>query len=97
MRTIFGALAMIFTADDVHTRINREHPFQPVQLVTSTGQTYDVYHPELVLFARHFMYIGLPNKQQPYVADQVTRLAYVHLAEMRDLPVPAGSGSNGHA
>ena len=88
---------MIFTADDVHTRINREQPFQPVQLVTTTGQTYDVYHPELILFARHFLYVGLPNKKYPFVADQVTRLAYVHLAEMRDLPVPTAPNANGQA
>jgi hypothetical protein len=88
---------MIFTADDVRARIRSEPPFQPVQLVTSTGQTYDIYHPELVLFARHFMYIGLPTKKNPYVAEQITRLAYVHLAEMRDLPLPPQSGGNGQA
>jgi hypothetical protein len=88
---------MIFTADDVHARIRSESPFQPVQLVTTTGQTYDIYHPELVLFARHFMYIGLPTKKNSYVADNVTRLAYVHLAEMRDLPLPPQPGSNGQA
>jgi hypothetical protein len=68
-----------------------------VQLVTTTGQTYDIYHPELVLFARHFMYIGLPTKKNPLVAEHVTRLAYVHLAEMRDLPFPPQPGSNGQA
>jgi hypothetical protein len=88
---------MIFAADDVHARIRSEQPFQPVQLVTTTGQTYDIYHPELVLFARHFMYIGLPNQTHPHVADQVTRLAYVHLAEMRDLPQVPPTTFNGQA
>jgi len=88
---------MIFTAADVHNRINREQPFRPVQLVTTTGPTYDIHHPELVMFASHFMYIGIPDKKFPFVADQVTRLAYVHLAEMRDLPQLPSPGANGQA
>jgi hypothetical protein len=84
---------MIFTPDDVRTRL-REQPFTPVQLVTTTGQTYDIYHPDMVLVASHFLIVGTPNKVNPAYADQVTRLALVHLAELRDLP-PANASTNG--
>jgi len=88
---------MIFTAADVHSRIKGEQPFRPVQLVTTTGQTYDINYPDLIMFASHFMYIGVPHKKLPFVADQVTRLAYVHLTEMRDLPTLTPPGANGQA
>ena len=77
---------MIFTPDDVQTRL-RERPFTPMRLVTTTGEKYDIYHPDLVLVARHFLVVGLPGTKNQSVADQVTRVALVHVAELRDLPV----------
>jgi hypothetical protein len=88
---------MIFTPDDVHERFRTDEPFKPVQLVTTTGQTYDIHHPEMVMFFRHYLFIGLPNKNKPFVVDRATRLAYVHLAEMRDLDVPTPPSVNGQA
>ncbi|MCS6977585.1 MAG: hypothetical protein NZM31_11335 [Gemmatales bacterium] len=76
---------MIFSPDDVQTRL-RQQPFVPVRIVTTTGQTYDVYHPDLVLVARRFLVIGTPSSENPTQAEQVTRVALVHVAELRDLP-----------
>ncbi len=78
---------MIFTADDVQARL-REQPFVPVRIVTTTGQTYDVYHPDLVFVARRFIEVGTPDRDNPTVADAVTRVALVNVTELRDLPVP---------
>ena len=85
---------MIFTSDDIQTRL-KEQPFVPARLVTTTGQTYDLYHPEMVVVARRFLFVGLPSAENPIQADQVTRLAYVHLTESRDLPQPIATTSNG--
>jgi hypothetical protein len=78
---------VIFTADDVQARL-REQPFVPVRIVTTTGQTYDVYHPDLVFVARRFIEVGTPDRDNPTVADAVTRVALVNVTELRDLPVP---------
>ena len=79
---------MIFTAEDVQSRL-RVQPFVPVRIVTTTGQLYDVYHPDLVFVARRFLEVGTPDRDNPTVADAVTRVALVHVTELRDLPVPA--------
>jgi hypothetical protein len=84
---------MIFTPDDVQSRL-RTQPFSPMRIVTTTGQTYDVYHPYLVIVGRRFLVVGLPSSENPTHADQVTRIALVHVAELRDLPSAAPS-SNG--
>jgi len=84
---------MIFTPDDVQARLG-ERPFPPVRIVTSTGQAYDIYHPDLVLVARRFLIVGTPSSENPTHADQVTRVALVHVAELRDLPA-ATPPSNG--
>lgn len=78
---------MIFTAEDVQSRL-RIKPFVPVRIVTTTGQTYDIYHPDLVFVARRFIEVGTPDRDNPTVADAVSRVALVHLTELRDLPTP---------
>jgi len=85
---------MIFTADDVQSRL-RTQPFVPVRLVTTTGQSYDIYHPDLVLVGRRDLTVGLPSEENPAQYEQVTRLALVHLYELRDLPslVPPSNGT----
>jgi len=84
---------MIFTPSDVQARL-RERPFPPFRIVTTTGQSYDIYHPDLVLVARRFLIIGSPGPEDPSLADQVTRVALVHVAELRDLPAAAPPSEN---
>ena len=76
----------MFTADDIQSRL-REDPFTPVRLVTTSGQIYDIPHPELVLVARHFLIVGTPNPENSTQAEQVTRIALAHITELRDLPI----------
>jgi hypothetical protein len=85
---------MIFTPTDVKARLH-EQPFVPMRIVTTTGQTYDIHHPELVMVAQHFLFVGLPSSDNPSIAEQVTRIALVHVAELRDLRTapPTSNGS----
>jgi hypothetical protein len=59
-----------------------------MRIITTTNQTYDVFHPDLVLVGRRFLMIGLPSTENPTQADQVTRVAMIHITEVRDLPNP---------
>jgi hypothetical protein len=74
----------MFTAEDIQARL-RGQRFTPLRIVTTTGETYDIHHPDLVMTGRRFLMIGLPTSDNPTVAEQVTRLALVHVAELRDL------------
>jgi hypothetical protein len=76
---------MIFTPTDIQTRL-RGSPFAPLRIVTTTGQTYDIRHPELAMVAQHFLFVGLPSSNDPTIADQITRIALVHITELQDLP-----------
>ena len=77
---------MLFTPDDVQARL-RDRSFLPVQIVLTTGQTYDIYHPDLVLVGRRYLIVGTPSSENPSQFDLVTRVPLVHVAELRDLPV----------
>jgi len=86
----------MFSADDIQERI-RQRPFLPVRIVMSTGQTYDIYHPDLIMVGRRSLIIGTASAENPAHFDQVTRAAIVHVTELRDLPIPvpptSGNGS----
>src|SRR5947207_8221807 len=88
--SFFAAMSggVMFTAEDIRRRL-RDRPFVPVRIVTSTGQAYDVYHPDLVMVTRRALIIGTASAEEPSVPDLVTRVAIFHVTELRDLPVPA--------
>ena len=72
-------------------------PDRPLRIVTTTGQTYDVRHPDLVLVGRRFLVIGLPSAENPSQAEQVTRVSLLYVTEMQDLPVPNPAPGDGAA
>ena len=37
----------------------RQRPFQPFRLVMSSGETYEVRHPEMAFLSRTSIYVGL--------------------------------------
>jgi hypothetical protein len=75
----------MFTADDIQARI-RQRPFVPMRIVTSTGQTYDIQHPELLMVGRRWLIVGTGSAENPTQADQATRIAMLHVTELQDLP-----------
>jgi hypothetical protein len=86
----------MFSADDIQARL-RQQPFGPLRIVTSTGQTYDVRHPELVIVGRRFLMIGLPSADNPSQAEQITRVSLLHVTEVQDLPTPNPAAGDGAA
>ena len=84
----------MFSADDIYQRIKGK-PFVPVRIATSDGQSFDVFHPDLVIVGRRSVMVGTASTESPAHADLVTRLSIIHITSMEDLPVPAPPGSNG--
>ena len=83
----------MFTADDVQARI-RERPFVPVRVVTSSGQTYDITHPDLVLIGRRALVIGTASNENPTQFEAASRVAILHITDMQGMP-SAPASSNG--
>jgi hypothetical protein len=75
----------MFTAADIQARL-RQRPFTPIRFVTTTGQIYDIPHPDLVMVGRRFVVVGTPSVEDPSQAEQVNRVTMIHLTEIQDLP-----------
>jgi len=87
----------MLTADDIQQRV-KDRPFVPIRIVTSSGESYDVHHPDLIMVGRGFLIIGTPSAENPTQSDRVARVSVLHVTAIQDLPVPAPPpGNNGTA
>lgn len=84
----------MFTADDVQRRI-RSQPFRPVRIITSSGQAYDVLHPELVMVGRRGLVIGTPSNENPGIFEVENHVALLHVTDLQDLPAARSVSGNG--
>jgi hypothetical protein len=86
----------MFTADDIQARV-RERPFVPLRVVTSSGESYDLHHPDLIMVGRRFLILGTASTENPTQFERASRVAILHVSDLQDLPASAPPGSNGPA
>lgn len=86
----------MFTADVIQTRL-RERPFVPLRIVTSSGQSYDITHPDLVLVGRRDLIIGTASNDNPGQYETASRVALLHVTDLQDLPRQSTPEKNGAA
>ena len=59
-------------------------PFEPVRVKTTTGEVFEIRHPEMVSIAKSALVIVHPDAQgQP--SDKVEYLSYLHIASVETL------------
>jgi hypothetical protein len=67
-------------------------PFRPFRLVMSSGQTYDVRHPEMALLTRSDLLVGIDEAEDGVPAEfKICSLLHVSAIEPINSPSP---GSN---
>ncbi len=79
----------MFNSDDIQSRL-RQQPFVPVRIIINSGQTFDVFHPDLVLVGCRDMIIAMASNENPAQYDRTTRIPIMHVAALEDLPSPSG-------
>ena len=84
----------MFTAADLHARIT-ERPFVPLRIVTSSGQSYDITHPDLVLVGTRALIIGVPCNDDPTIFEVANRVALLHITDLQEIPRAPTPGTNG--
>jgi hypothetical protein len=84
----------MFTADHVYERMH-DRPFKPLRVVTSSGESYDVYHPELVLVGERYLFVGTASSRNPKVFDTSSHVSLAHITALEDLPVKSQAQGHG--
>jgi len=64
----------------------RRRPFTPIRIHTTTGQSYDVRHPDQVLVLRQRLDIGIPADEESGILDRVEYVSMLHVTRIEDLP-----------
>jgi hypothetical protein len=80
----------MFSPDDIQKRLHQS-PFIPVRIIISSGQTFDIFHPDLVLIGRRDMIIGMAAAENPTQYEQTTRVPLMHITALEDLPTPSAT------
>ena len=75
----------MLTTTDLKDRL-KQQPFTPFRIVTSSGESYEVQHPDLLLVGIHDLTVGQASAQDPTAYDRVNRVALVHVTALEDLP-----------
>jgi hypothetical protein len=71
------------TLDGILTMLRRQ-PFEPFRVVMSSGESYEVRRPELVMPMRTYLFVALPggNGQR---SDAGAFCSYLHIAQLQTL------------
>jgi len=63
-------------------------PFQPVRLTLSSGQTFEIRHPEMAFLTRTSILIGIDLAQDGIPAE-FKIISLLHVASMEPIPSQA--------
>ncbi len=72
----------------------RRRPFEPFRVLITTGETFDVRHPELIMVGRRSAILGIANDPEATTYNQTIKVDLLHIAGIRDLPFapPSANG-----
>jgi len=74
----------------------RRRPFRPFRLLVSTGRTYDVLRPELMLVGSATITLELSDAQ--HLSAETRReveIALHHIVQVEEVPLAPGPAANG--
>ena len=67
----------------------RSTPFEPFRIVASTGDTYEIRHPELLMVGRGSVTVGVAGDPDQWYYDRTIRLSLYHIVRLE--PIRSGS------
>jgi hypothetical protein len=75
----------MITAADLSSKVTTQ-PFEPFRIVTSSGETYDVSHPEVIFVSKRVVYVGVSKDPNARVFDPVHTVSILHITALEPLP-----------
>jgi hypothetical protein len=80
----------MFSANDIQARVKRQ-PFEPLRIITNSGEYYDIYHPDLIMVGVRNITVGTASEKNPTMYDRSAYLSLLHITAMENLPTPAAT------
>lgn len=72
----------------------RRQPFEPFRVVLTTGASYDVRHPDLIMVGRRSTVIGITDQPNGTAYDRTIKVDLLHVVAIEELPAspPSANG-----
>jgi hypothetical protein len=84
------------SSEELQERARRQ-PFQPFRVILTTGATYDIRHPDLIMVGRRSAIIGVTKNPEATRYDIATQVDLLHVVGVEELPTstmtPSGPAS----
>lgn len=82
------------TQEELRVAVHKQ-PFEPFRVVLTTGTTYDIRHPDLIMVGQRSAIIGMTNNPEGTVYDLTIKVDLLHVVALQDLRVspPSANGS----
>jgi len=71
----------------------RRQPFEPFRVILTTGDAYDIRHPDLIMIGRRSATIGVTREAEAVVYDRTIKVDLRHVVGIEDLPLSPSSSS----
>ena len=84
----------MFRPEQIRERV-REQPFVPIRIVTSSGESYEVHHPDMIWVGAREIHVGIPSAWRPEFFDGISRVSLRQITAIEDLPRRQGPKGNG--
>ena len=78
------------TQEELQEAVHRQ-PFLPFRVVLTTGETFDIRHPDLIMVGRRSAILGITNDPTATAFDRTFRVDLFHIVGVQDLPVQSPS------
>lgn len=77
------------TYEELHGVAKRQ-PFKPFRLHITTGATYDIRHPDLIMVGRRSAIVGIANDPGKPIYDRSFQIDLLHIVGVENLPARSG-------
>jgi hypothetical protein len=64
-------------------------PFVPIRLILTDDKTYDINHPDMALWTRSTVEVGIESADGSGIADDVVYISLTHIIRVHNLTTPA--------
>jgi hypothetical protein len=82
------------TQEDLQDAARRQ-PFEPFRVHLTTGATFDVRHPDLIMVGRRAAIIGIANEPGGSAFDRTIKVDLLHIVGIEELPAASKNGPGG--
>lgn len=67
------------------TEMVKTQPFEPFRMVLTSGESFDVRHPELVMLGRRSVIVGLASDVKQDYYDRTTTVSLLHVVRLEKI------------